>query len=62
MHENSSQSIWNLPGDKEVNNSPASDAGLIPGLGRSPGGGQGIPLQVLTWRIPTDRGTWGYST
>ena len=24
----------------------------IPGLGRSPGGGHGNPLQVLAWRIP----------
>ena len=49
MHENSSQSIWNLPGGKEVKNSPANgrdtrDVDLIPGLGRSPGEGQGIPL------------------
>jgi len=50
MHENSSQSIWNLPDSKEVKNSPANgrdtrDVDLIPGLGRSPGEGQGIPLQ-----------------
>ena len=50
MHENSSQSILSLPGGKEVKNSLANwrdtrDADLIPELGRSPGGGQGIPLQ-----------------
>ena len=28
------------------------DVGLIPGSGRSPGGGHGNPLHVLTWRIP----------
>ena len=28
------------------------DMGPIPGLGRSPGGGNGSPLSVLAWRIP----------
>ena len=28
------------------------DAGLIPGLGRSPGGGHGHPSSMLAWRIP----------
>ena len=41
----------------EVKNPPANagdgrDAGLIPGLGRSPGEGHGNPLQYLAWRIP----------
>ena len=26
--------------------------GSIPGLGRSPGGGHGNPLQCLAWKIP----------
>ena len=26
--------------------------GLIPGLGRSPGGGNAIHLSILTWEIP----------
>ena len=30
----------------------AGDAGSAPGSGRSPGGGNGIPLQVLAWEIP----------
>ena len=30
----------------------AGDLGLIPGLGRSPGGGHGNPLSILAWRIP----------
>ena len=34
------------------------DAGSIPGLGRSPGGGHGNPLSILAWRIPMDRGGW----
>ena len=32
--------------------------GLIPGLGRSPGGGHGNPLQYLPWKNPMDRGAW----
>ena len=37
-----------------VMNSPpiAGGGGLIPGLGRSPGGGHGNPLQYSCWRIP----------
>ena len=33
------------------------DVGLIPGLGRSPGGGHGNPLQYFL-ENPTGRGTW----
>ena len=32
--------------------------GLIPGLGRSPGGGHGNPLQYSHLENPTDRGAW----
>ena len=28
------------------------DVGSIPGLGRSPGGGNGNPFQYSSWRIP----------
>ena len=28
------------------------DLGLIPGLGRSSGGGHGTPVSILVWRIP----------
>ena len=34
------------------------DAGLIPGLGRSPGGGHGSPLQYFCLGSPMDRGAW----
>ena len=34
------------------------DAGLIPGSGRSPGGGHGNPLQYSCLENPMDRGTW----
>ena len=34
------------------------DVGLIPGSGRSPGGGHGNPLQYSCLESPTDRGAW----
>ena len=34
------------------------DAGLIPGSGRSSGGGNGNPLQCSCLENPTDRGAW----
>ena len=34
------------------------DAGLIPGLGRSPGGGHGNPLPYFCPENPKDRGAW----
>ena len=36
----------------------ARDAGLIPGLGRSPGGGHGSPLQYSCLENPMNRGAW----
>ena len=36
----------------------AGDLGLIPGLGRSPGGGHGNPLQYSCLENPMDRGAW----
>ena len=35
-----------------------SNAGLIPGLGRSPGGGHGKPLQNSCLENPMNRGAW----
>ena len=34
------------------------DLGLIPGVGRSPGGGHGNPLQYSGLENPMDRGAW----
>ena len=34
------------------------DLALIPGLGRSPGGGHGHPLQYSCLENPMDRGAW----
>ena len=36
----------------------ARDLGSIPGLGRSPGEGNGNPLQYYCLENPMDRGTW----
>ena len=46
-----------------VKNPPANagdvgDVGSIPGLGRSPGGGQGNPLKYSCLENPMDRGAW----
>ena len=46
-----------------VKNLPASardirDTGLIPGSGRSPGEGNGNPLQYSCLENPMDRGAW----
>ena len=36
----------------------SKDLGSIPGLGRSPGGGHGNPLQYSCLENPVDRGSW----
>ena len=43
-----------------VENPPANaeDAGSIPGSGRSPGEGNGNPLQYSCLENPMDRGAW----
>ena len=43
--------IKNLPAD-------ARDSGSIPGSGRSPGGGDGNPLQYSCWDNPNNRSAW----
>ena len=47
-----------FPGGSVVKNMPANpgDADLIPGSGRSPGGGNGNPLQHSCLENPMDRG------
>ena len=35
-----------------VNGGDIRDGGLIPGLGRSPGGGHATVSSILAWRIP----------
>ena len=52
--------LWGFPGGSVSKESTyrAGDAGSIPGLGRSPGGGHGNPLHYSCRRIPMDRGAW----
>ena len=47
-----------------VKNPPtnAGDAGLIPGSGRSPGGGNDNPLQYSCLESSADRGAWRATT
>ena len=52
-----------FPGGAVVKNPPANagdtgDVGSIHGLGRSPGGGHGNPLQYSCQENPMDRGAW----
>ena len=49
-----------FPGGSVVKNLPASagDAGLIPRLGRSPGGENGYPLQYSYLENPVVSGAW----
>ena len=52
-----------FPGGAVVKNLLASagnarDRGSIPGWGRSPGGGNGNPLQYSCLENSVDRGTW----
>ena len=46
-----------FPGDSVVKNPPVNagdigDVGSIPGLGKSPGEGNGTHSSILAWRIP----------
>ena len=55
--------IVDFPGSSVVKNLPASagdirDMGLIPGSGRSCGGGHGNSLQYSCLENPMDRGRW----
>ena len=51
---------WVFPGGAVVKNPSANvgDAGLIPGLGRSPGEGNGNLPQYSCLGNPMDRGAW----
>ena len=49
-----------FPGDSDGKASVynAGDPGSIPGLGKSPGEGNGNPLQYSCLENPVDRGAW----
>ena len=57
VHE---ESVKGVPSGSVVRSLPADagDAGLIPGSGRSFGGGDGNPLQYSCLQNPMDRGAW----
>ena len=44
--------------DPPANVGDTRDPGSIPGLGKSPGGGHGNPLQYSYLENPMDRGAW----
>ena len=46
--------VKNMP----ANAGDTTDVGSIPGLGRSPGGRHGNPLQSSCLENPMDRGAW----
>ena len=50
----------NIPGGSDIKESAcnAGDLDSIPGLGRSPGEGNGNPLQYSCLENPVDRGAW----
>ena len=50
--------VWGLPRGSSCNAGTAGDADSIPGSGRSPGGGNGSPLQYSCLENPMDRGAW----
>ena len=51
---------WGFPGgsDSKESTCNAKDLGSIPGLERSPGEGNGSPLQYSCLENPMDRGAW----
>ena len=51
---------WGFLGGSVLKYPPvnAGDVGSIPGFGRSPGGGNGNPLQCSCLENPMDRGAW----
>ena len=52
--------LESLPGDSDGKESTCNtgDLGSIPGLGRSPGEGNGTPLQYSGLESAMDRGAW----
>ena len=55
--------LKDFPGGSVVKNPSANagdtrDTGSVPGSGRSPGGGNGNPLQYSCLENPMDRGAW----
>ena len=51
-------SKWLSSKESACNAGTAGDTGLLPGWGRSPGGGHDNPLQYSCLESPMDRGAW----
>ena len=49
---------WLSGKESACNVGDTGDLGLISGLGRSPGGGHGNPLQYSCWENPMNREAW----
>ena len=49
---------WLTSEESPCNAGATGDMALIPGLGRSPGGGNSNPLQYSCLENPVDRGAW----
>ena len=56
--------MYTYSSDYKESSYNVGDLGSIPGLGRSPRGGHGNPLQYSHWRIPwtEERSLAGYSS
>ena len=50
--------IYSVDKESTCNVGDTGDEGLIPGLGRSSGGGNDNPLQYSCLENPIDRGAW----
>ena len=52
--------LWDFPGGSDIKESAFSvgNPGSVPGLGRSPGEGNGNPLQYSCLENFMDRGAW----
>ena len=53
-----SRCVWLSSKESACTAGDAGDMGLIPGSGRSPGGGHGNPFQYSCLKNPMDRGAW----
>ena len=58
LHMHGASLVAQMVKNPPANAGDARDTGLIPGLGRSPGGRRGNPLQYSCLGNPMDRGTW----
>ena len=57
LYENRASQVVLVVKNPPANVGDIKDLGSIPGLGRSPGGGHGNPLQYPCLENPTDRGS-----